>query len=687
MDERTPPGRTGHGPTVVRAAACLLAVVCAQLLADGTLAPGAEAGWRLGAAVILAAAAVAGWLALTSEGRPVSGPLRVEPGPPWTARRLGLGAVGLVLAGLPALAAPGAPIPQLVRFGSALGRSGNELGMPGFALWVGGTVLVIAALAGSGRRQPGLVGEGRGGRGVLIALVAVLLVAAVLRCARLAELPPEMISDHVEKLLDVREILAGRRPVFLAANGGREPLQAYLAAGLVRAGLPLGFLTLKLGMALVGLLTVPAVFLLGREVGGSRLGLLAAAVTAVCPWHLQLTRLGLRAPLAPLFSALALAGLLGALRTGRRNDWLMLGGLVGLGLYGYSAFRPMLLAAPLVATGVWWMAGGARWARPGAGRSLAGHLAAAAAVTTLVAMPLLRCAVLQSGDFWQRSLARVAGSEQEIGEPLRSRFADNWIRTIGMFNLTSDRTWALSAPGRPALDPVSGGLLLVGLASAFVAAARRDWRKAALLASIPVMLSATAMALAFPEEVPHLARASGALPAVAILVALPLDRLLASPDRRRALAWVVVALLLAGMAAGSLRRVFVEYRAGYIAACQPVSLGAEVARDFIARGGDLRHVWLVGWPHGWDYRALAIELGEPGWSNVLWGQGFEMRGAVEEAAAHVADPSTKLYLLGGPRAATDARLLEALYPGSKSTRHPGRAPRQLFWGVEVPDRH
>jgi hypothetical protein len=149
----------------------------------------------------------------------------------------------------------------------------------------------------------------------------------------------------------------------------------------------------------------------------------------------------------------------------------------------------------------------------------------------------------------------------------------------------------------------------------------------------------------------------------------------------------VVALLLAGMAAGSLRRVFVEYRAGYTAACQPVSLGAEVVRGFIARGGDLRHVWLVGWPHGWDYRALAIELGEPGWSNVLWGQGLEMRGAVDEAAAHIADPAPKLYLLGGPRAATDVRLLEALYPGSKPTRHPGHSPRQLFWSVEVPDRH
>lgn len=681
MDPRPHPLR----PETSRAAAvvggvCLPALVAAQLLADGTILETLGATPRLTAAALLAAAAVAGWLA-TARERTAPSPPRAEPGPRWSRRRTALLAGGLLLAGLPAVAPPGGPLPELVRFGPGLGRSGNALVPLGAGLWVVGVVLVLAALAGWKRVGDRPRARHRIEPFVALALAAVVLAGGALRLVRLAELPPEMISDHAEKLLDVAEVLEGRRPAFLAANGGREPLQAWWTAALVGLGLPLGFSALKLGMAAVGVLTLPAVFWLGREVGGTRLGLLAAAVTALCPWHLLIGRLGLRAAFAPLAAALALAALLRALASGRRNQWLLVGGVVGLGLYGYTAFRPMLAAIP-AAVACARLAARGQEGRPPV-RALARHLAAAGLLALALAAPLLRCAVLQPGEFWGRAADRVGEGSRPLAGPVGVRLVSSWARTLGMFHLTSDRTWALSPPGRPALDPVAGGLLLAGVATAAAAALRGGWREAGVLVSVPVMLSASAMALAFPEEVPHLARASGALPAVAVLAALPLDRVLARGWRLRIAGAALVVTLLAGSGVVAVHRVFVEHRALYEERSQPVSLGAAVARDFVDRGGSLDRVWLIGWPHGWDWRVLAFELGDPSWSNVLWGEGSEMRGGAEQAAAHGALPSPRLYLLGGPRAWVDVRMLEALFPEAVSARHPGRTPRQEFWSVEV----
>ena len=53
---------------------------------------------------------------------------------------------------------------------------------------------------------------------------------AYFRYAQLDAIPPEMTSDHVEKLLDVNDVLQGKYRVYFERNTGREPLQFYLAA-------------------------------------------------------------------------------------------------------------------------------------------------------------------------------------------------------------------------------------------------------------------------------------------------------------------------------------------------------------------------------------------------------------------------------------------------------------------------
>jgi hypothetical protein len=515
----------------------------------------------------------------------------------------------------------------------------------------------------------------------------------IFRFTDLHGLVSQMTSDHTEKLLDIRAILDGQRPVFMPLNAGREPLQFYFTALLVRLGMPLTFHTLKVGMAIVSTLTIPVVYWLGREVVGRRVGLFAALIIALAPWHLQITRIALRIPLSPLFAALVLFVLYRALRDGRRNTWLALGCLLALGMYGYSGFRPMALAVPMI---VIIRLGYDAWRRRAAGDApgvlpaeVAGHLAASIGAALLVAVPLIRYAFDQPQWFWGRTLSRVSGSEVALERPALEQFAINMKNALLMFNITNDSAWFHSPPGRPALETVGGALLVLGLATVLVRVWRGDWRLGSLVLVVPVMLLASAMAIAFPIEVPHLSRASGALPAVAVIAAVPLWLLWR--QWRRALDWagsivfllVAVGLILL-MAWGTRERVFTEYREGYDRSSHPTRQGAEVGRAFVELGGNLGQVYLVSWPHGWDFRALGMLLGDPEWANVLEGREPEMADAVLQASMHQPYPERKLYLVGGPIAQQNIDTLLQLYPAAVVTHHDVPVEGKDFWSVFVP---
>lgn len=93
----------------------------------------------------------------------------------------------------------------------------------------------------------------------------------------------------------------------------------------------MGFDALKLGTALVGVLTLPGVYLMVGEAVGWWVGLWATSFAAVASWPVILSRLGLRCPFAPLVSTWTFYLLLRGLRSGRRNDYLLLGLLLGAG--------------------------------------------------------------------------------------------------------------------------------------------------------------------------------------------------------------------------------------------------------------------------------------------------------------------------------------------------------------------
>ena len=115
----------------------------------------------------------------------------------------------------------------------------------------------------------------------------------------------------------------------------------------MRLGLPIDYLMLKISTALVGMLAIPAMYVVGRELGGAPLGLVAAALCAWSKWPTLGARRGLTFAWAVFPAALFLAAILRYMRRGDRPSALSAGFWLGLGQYGYNAFKIVPAMVPL----------------------------------------------------------------------------------------------------------------------------------------------------------------------------------------------------------------------------------------------------------------------------------------------------------------------------------------------------
>ncbi len=156
----------------------------------------------------------------------------------------------------------------------------------------------------------------------------------------------------------------------------------YWQAGLVEIfGRSLA--SLRAASAIVGALTIPALYLLARTLFDRQTALAAALLLASFPPHLHYSRIALLSIADPLVGTLALAFLARGLARGRRLDWALGGACLGLTAYFYEGGR--LLFPPLAAAWAGWS-----WAGAPAGRrrALDGGLLVAGLAAASVAAPV-----------------------------------------------------------------------------------------------------------------------------------------------------------------------------------------------------------------------------------------------------------------------------------------------------------
>lgn len=467
----------------------------------------------------------------------------------------------------------------------------------------------------------------------LLAFALIMLLGMGFRLAELETHPAEMVSDHVEKILDSQRAAEGETRIFFSNNGGREPIQFYLMSLL--ASLPgLGFnhFTLKLLTVIEGLVTLPILVMVGVELLGERrrklgilAGLLLAGLVAVSYWHAALSRLGLRIVLTPLFTSLLFIYLARAMRRNQRSDYVKAALALGFGLYAYQAAR-MLPIAVVVGVAM------AMLIRPISWRERLMHLvnlAVLAFVAFMVFLPLFHYSLEEPKHFWERTSGRILGDDVEDEERLDAFNANvpvlmsNIRNVLLMFHWKGDVIWVHGQPLEPAMDMHTGAFLILGLA-AWGARMLRSRDPVLWFAPVMIfiMLLPSALAIGFPGENPSHTRTSGALPLVYLAAALPIAiiarRLMRMFSGRGAALAVIFCggvILLANQQNTHLY--FDRYSDTYIEAAQPYSEVGAVLRGFADSGGGYGNVFIITYPWWWDHRAVGIEAGQPFWPNSI----------------------------------------------------------------------
>jgi hypothetical protein len=502
--------------------------------------------------------------------------------------------------------------------------SGNQFRTSTVIFWAGSLLCLMASLwegdlpfrglwlrAREWIRRPHLTIH-LGGWALLVAAVFALTV--FFRVTQLNSVPNEMVSDHAEKLLDVYDVLNGQPHIFFPRNTGREAIQFYLSAEIARVfGTGLSFLTLKIGTVAAGLVTLPFMYLLGRELGGRKVGLAAVLLGGVAYWPNIISRIALRFALYPLFVAPALYYLVRGLRLRRRNDLLLAGLATGLGLHGYSPARMIPLAVAL-GVGLYLLhrvARGHRWA-------VAGWLIGAGAIAFVVFIPLLRAAAEMPDLFLLRTLTRVGTLEQPLPGPAGQIFLSNLWNALRMFAWDDGEIWVISIPHRPALDWVTGAFFHLGVVALLARYLhKRHWLDLFLLLSIPLLMMPSIISLAFPGENPGLNRAAGAIVPTYIIAGFALVAVgqWAGATLRSRLARVSAMVFLGFLAAvaviANYRLVLVDYAHQYRLGTLNTSEAGAVMRGFSETVGQFETAHLVGFPYWMDSRLVAINAGHP----------------------------------------------------------------------------
>lgn len=508
-------------------------------------------------------------------------------------------------------------------------------------------------------------------------LLAALGLAVFFRFYHLAQVPGEMFSDHAEKLLDVSDVLEGQYSIFFPRNTGREAFQMYLSAAVsILFGTGLSFLTLKIGTALAGLFTLPYVYLLGKEVGGRWVGLLAFTLAAVAYWPNVIARVALRFALYPLFVAPVLYYLIRGLRTSSRNDLLLAGLFLGVGLHGYSPMRivPFVIVA---AMGIYLLHPQSKGKRT----PVVFALLLLAFVSLLVFLPLLRYILEDPQMFAYRAFSRLGENERAFPGPVGLIFVQNLWKACVMFFWDNGGIWVHSIPGRPALDFVTAALYFLGVILLIGRYLRtRNWADLFLLVSIPLLMMPSILSLAFPDENPSLNRTGGAYIPVFITAAVGLESLLRTLIRRpkllrtRALVVILGAVMLCVVAANNYTLVFDKFSDQFLRGAWNTTQIGRLIRSFADSVGSADSAYVVPFAHWVDTRLVGINAGYPLKDYALWPEHF---------GETLTETRAKLFILK-PEDEKALTQLEEMYPQGNYWTEKGPFEGKDFLAYFVP---
>ena len=339
-----------------------------------------------------------------------------------------------------------------------------------------------------------------------LAVVALLtLVAGLLRIYGLTELRGGLHGDEAHTGLDaLRVIEEGWIGPYVGSALGQTTGPLYFTALVFSLSEPTSF-TLHLSMALLGVATVPASYLLFRIGFGRWVALFSTVALTFSYWHLFYSRSAFMLISMPLMTTLAAAAILIALRSTTRWAWFTAGIALGLGVYSYNGYLMFIVATAVLIATVLVL-----------GRDRLRHYAAGAAVLTagflIAAFPLIRFAYSDPDFYLYRFRYASVLRDQDFQEARtlgeRAAFWTGRARDAAVLPLSHPEIdYGDAMGGRGAMDPVLALLAYAGLG---IAMAR--WRSPPHLLAAVAFVSGLAVLLLGEENQGEMRRAFIVLP-------------------------------------------------------------------------------------------------------------------------------------------------------------------------------
>ena len=510
----------------------------------------------------------------------------------------------------------------------------------------------------------------------VLVLVAIILVV-FFRTYQLNGVPAEPFSDHAEKILDVYDVSMGQFHIFFPRNTGREGLQMYLTAVVAALfGTGLSFLSLKIGTVLCGLATLPYLYLLGKEIGNRKVGLIALVITGIAYWPNVISRAGLRFPLYPLFVAPVLYYLIRGLRRSWRNDFILAGLFLGLGLHGYSPFRimPILVVFAIFLYLLHRQSLGNR-------KQVWVWLGLVSITALFVFLPLFRYWLQNPEAFGYRAFSRLGNVEQLLPGVWWQILLSNTWNALRMLNWSDGEIWVHSVPYRPALDLVSAAFFILGLILMVIRYVReRNWMDLFLILSIPFLMLPSILSLAFPAENPALNRTAGAYIPVFLIIALAIDGLLEgirsvmTRNSGKFMTWFVAGFLLLLSVSQNYDLVFNQYNQQFRMGSWNSSEMGQVIKQFKQTYGSSDNTWIIPYPYWVDTRLPGVWAGIPNRDFAVW---------PEHLPETLAVSGVKLFIYNVEDTYA-AAMLQSIYPQGSISRYASKTPNHDFMIFFVP---
>ena len=135
---------------------------------------------------------------------------------------------------------------------------------------------------------------------IWLVFAGIIVFASFLRLYHITRTPPGLYPDEAMDGNNALEVVqTGHFQVFYIEDNGREGLYVNTLVFFIKVFGNKPWVV-RFPAAIAGILTVAGMYFLGAELFGVEIGLLAAFLLGTCFWHINFSRIGFRAIMAPL---------------------------------------------------------------------------------------------------------------------------------------------------------------------------------------------------------------------------------------------------------------------------------------------------------------------------------------------------------------------------------------------------